>query len=193
MWGTARHDLEPARAFADSAAGTGAALTLHVDLEARLDEREEAGTKTRLDRPAEDRFQNRVDNYLPRRERDPPVDDQRFVLEKRTLVTSVGRLVAIDPPRVNEAERRFMSTHVAHAGAGQMRSQAEPLSAALFRIAIDPVGVHALSGRVVRREVQPVEVKQLARYLGPVVDLEAERAEGVVEVIKGLGNGVEST
>ena len=55
-----------------------------------------------------------------------------------------------------------------------------------------PVGVHALAGGVVGREVQVVEAVQLAGDVVLLEDLEAHGAEGVVQVVAHLGDGVQA-
>src|SRR5437762_12343824 len=96
---TAGHHLQPANPTAGSAAHAAAYLALHVDLESRFDEREEPGPHPGRYRPAEHRVQDRVDEKLPRGQRDVAVDDQNLVLEERPFMPRVGALVAIHPSR----------------------------------------------------------------------------------------------
>ena len=166
MRGTARHDLQPPDLPAGAAAATTAYLALHVDLEARLDEREEPGPHPRRHRVPERRIEDRVDQELPGSQRHLLIDQQHLVLVERALMPGVGGLVAVHPPRVDEPERRLVLSHVPDAGTGQVRAQRQPVACFPSLHAGEPEGVHALPGRVPGWEVQVVEFVQLRADLG---------------------------
>ena len=86
-----------------------------------------------------------------------------------------------------------MGLHIPHGAAGEVGTQAELIPALALVVALQPVGVHALTGGVVGGEVQIVEAVQLAGNVGLLKDLEAHGAEGVVEVVAHLGDGVQAT
>jgi hypothetical protein len=86
------------------AAPTEADLTLHVDLEARLHEREEAGAHPGPHRAAEHGVEDGVDEELAGCEGHALIDQEHLVLEEGPLVPSVRRLVAVHPPGVDEPQ-----------------------------------------------------------------------------------------
>ena len=86
-----------------------------------------------------------------------------------------------------------MGLHVADGAAGQMGPQAQLLPAFPLVVTLQPVGVHALAGGMVGGKVQVVEAVQLAGDVILLIDLEAHGAEGVVQVVAHLGDGVQPT
>ena len=85
-----------------------------------------------------------------------------------------------------------MRLHIADGAAGQMGPQAQLVPALALVVSGQPVGVHALPGGMVGREVQVVEAVQLAGDVVLLIDLKAHGAEGVVQVVAHLGNGVQA-
>ena len=84
-----------------------------------------------------------------------------------------------------------MRLHVAHAAAGEVRAQAELFVCGAAVVACNPIGVHALAGGVVRREIQLVERVKLARDVILLEDLKAHGAERVVQIVAHLGDGMQ--
>ncbi len=95
-------------------------------------------------------------------------------------------LVPIDPPRIHETVGRLMGLHVADAAAGQVGTQAELFVRASLIMALQPVGIHAFPGRMVRREIQLVKGVHLACDLVLLEDLESHGTEGIVQVVAHL-------
>ena len=186
----ARHYLDPADVLAHAATLASADETAHVDLVPRLDEREKPDAHPRRHVAPEYLRQNAFYHHVPGRKSEIPVHDQRLVLEERALVPRVRRLVPVDPAGVDEAERRLARPQIPHARAGQVRPQAQPVAAAPGVVPGEPVRVHALARRVLRREVEIVERVKLAGDLGLLKNFKAHRAEGVVQVVAHLSDRV---
>ena len=178
--------------LAHAAALAAADQTAHVDLEAGLHEGEEARTHPHRDVPAEYLGEDALDHHLAGGEGEVLVHDEGLILEEGTLVAGIGGLVTVHPAGVHEAIGGLVGLHIPHGAAGEVGTQAELIPALALVVALQPVGVHALTGGVVGGEVQIVEAVQLAGNVGLLKDLEAHGAEGVVEVVAHLGDGVQA-
>ena len=106
-------------------------------------------------------------------------------------MAGIGGLVAVHPAGVHEAIGGLVGLHIAHGAAGEVGAQAELVPALALVMARQPIGVHALPGGMVGGEVQIVETVELAGDVVLLVDFKAHGAEGIVEVIAHLGDGVQ--
>ena len=107
-------------------------------------------------------------------------------------MAGIRRLVAVHLTGVHEPVGRLVGLQIPHGAAGQMGTQAQLVPALALVVPGQPVGVHALAGGMVGREVQVVEAVQLAGDVVLLEDLEAHGAEGVVQVVAHLGDGVQA-
>ena len=85
-----------------------------------------------------------------------------------------------------------MRLHIADGAAGQVRAQAELVPALTLVVPLEPVGIHAFTGGMVRGEVEVIEREQLAGDVALLIDLKAHGAERVVQVIAHLRDGVQA-
>ena len=107
-------------------------------------------------------------------------------------MTGVGGFVAVHMAGIDEAIGRLVGLQIADGAAGQVGTQAQAVAAAALLVAFNPIGVHALAGRMIGREVQLVKAVQLAGNIVFLKDLKAHGAERVVQIIAHLGNGVQA-
>ena len=89
-------------------------------------------------------------------------------------------LVPVDAPGIYETVRGLVGLHVADAAAGEVGTQTELLICASGVMPFQPVGVHALSRRMVLGEIQLVKGVQLACDIIFLKNLKAHGTEGVV-------------
>ena len=192
MGRTARHNLDPAHVLADAAALAATDLTLHIDLKAGFHKGEEARAHSHRHIRTEHFAQDALYHHFAGSEGNILVHDQRFILEERPLMMGIRRLIQVNPPRIHKTVRGLVGLHVADASAGQVGTQAELLVGASAVMPRDPVGIHALPGRMVRREIQLVKSVQLTGNLVLLKDLKPHRPERVVQIVAHLGNGMEA-
>ena len=107
-------------------------------------------------------------------------------------MAGIGGFVAVHPAGVHEAIGGLVGLHIAHGAAGEVGAQAELIPALAFVMAREPIGVHTLPGGMVGGEVQIIEAIELAGDVVLLVDLKAHGAEGVIEVVAHLGDGVQT-
>ena len=110
----AGHDLDPSNVLTNAAALTAANETAHVDLEARLNEGEEARSHTNGNVLSEHLGENTLYHYLARSIGEILVNDKSFVLEECALVACVGGFVSVNSAGVNKTVGGLVSLHIAH-------------------------------------------------------------------------------
>src|SRR5262245_45851105 len=103
-------ELEPAGVLARAAAGAAADAARDVELAARLDEGEVAGTKPDLHVVAEESPPHRGARSLEVRKRHPLVDDQRLQLVEHGKVGRV-EILPVDPTGADHSDRRLRLEH----------------------------------------------------------------------------------
>src|SRR5665647_549429 len=107
------HDLEPAGVLAGAAALAAAELAAHVDLDARLGEREEVRAHTDGALAAEELLREVVHGTLEIGERDALVDDEALDLVEHRRVRGVG-VAAVDLAEADDVDGRPLLLHDAH-------------------------------------------------------------------------------
>ena len=178
--------------LADAASFSAAYLTLHVDLKSRLHKGEETGTHSYRHIPSEHFAQNALNHYLSGGKCNIFVHNESFILEKCSLVMGIRRLVSVYTSRVHEPVRRLVRLHIADTSACQMGAKAELLVCASAVMAFQPVGIHALPGRMVGRKVQFIERIHLTCDLILFKNLKSHGAERIVQVIAHLRDRMKS-
>ena len=189
---SAGHDLDPADVLANAAALAAANEASHIDLKAGLNEGEEACSHSYGNVLTEHLGENALDHDLTCGIGEILVNDECFVLEEGSLVASVGGLVSVNATGVNEAIGGLVCLHISYAIAREVRTETKLVVSRARIVSLEPIGVHALTCGVVRREIQIVERVVFACDLGAREHLKAHRAKGVVEVVAHLCDGVKS-
>ena len=141
----------------DAAAFSAADLALHVDLEARLYKREEARTHSHRHIRPEHLAQDTVNHDFARCKRNVLIHNQCLVLEESSLMMSIRRLIPVNTPRIYKPIGRLMRLHVTDTSASQMGTQTKFFIRTSAVMSLQPIGIHALSGRMVRREIQLIK------------------------------------
>jgi hypothetical protein len=176
-------DRHPARLRAGRAADAAADDALDVEGDRRLGERVVAGPEARLARP-EQRVGELVEQALEVRHRGALVDHQAFDLEELEAVAGVDRLVAEAAARQQRPDRRLGGLHHPDLAGARVGPQQVPGDVHVER-------VPQVAGRMVRGDVEHLEVGQVVLDLGPLVDHEAELAEDLGDGGDRLRNRVE--
>ena len=107
------HDLEPAGVLAGAAALAAAQLAAHVDLDARLGEREEVRPHADGAVGAEELAREVVHRALEVGQRDALVDDEALDLVEHRRVRGVG-VAAVDLAEADDVDGRPLLLHDAH-------------------------------------------------------------------------------
>ena len=157
MRSAAGHYLDPAYVLTNAASLSAANKASHVYLKSGLNEREKSCSHTNGNVLTEHLRKNALDHDLTCCVSEILINDKCFILEERTLVTSVGSLVSVNAAGVNEAIRGLVCLHIAHAITSEVRTQAELVVSRTRIVSFKPLGIHALTCRVVGREIQIVK------------------------------------
>ena len=107
-------------------------------------------------------------------------------------MAGIGGLVAVHTAGIDKAVGGLVCLQIADRAAREVGTQAELIPALALVMTGQPVGVHALPGGMVGGEVQVVEAIELAGNVVLLVYFKAHGAEGVVEIVAHLGNGVQA-
>jgi hypothetical protein len=123
------------------------------------------------------------------RERDPLVHGQRLDLVEHGRVPWVRRFLSEHPTGGDDEDRRPLPLHGSDLHRRRLGAQEQ------IRVArdIEEDGVPLGSGRMVRRDVEGVEVVPLRLHLGALDDPEAHPGEDVHHPIQGDRQGVEGS
>ncbi len=156
---------------------------LHVDLGARLGEREERGPEAHLRAGPPVPAGELGERGLEVHERDPLVDHQPLDLHERGRVRGVVRVPPVDPARRDDADRGLVRLHRAHLHGRRVAPQQHR---------VDEVErVLLVRGRMVERRVERLEVVPLGVGLGAAGAREAEVAEDAPDLVDRLRDRME--
>jgi len=189
------HDLQPAGVLARAAALAAAELAAHVDLDARLREREEVRPHADVPVAAEERPGEVRDGALEVGQRDALVHHEALDLVEHRRVRRVG-VAPVDLAGAQHVHRRALLLHDAHLdgrGVGAQQHAAVGVHDR-FRHGLtlldDPEGVVGGARGVARRRVERREVVIVELDLGTLGDAVAEADEDVLDLAHGLGDEV---
>ena len=154
-----------------------------VDLDARLGEREVAGTQPHLGVLAEHLAREREQHALQVGERDVLVDRQALELVEHRHVRRVGRVGAVDAAGHDDVDRRLGDLHRAHLHRRGVRAQQHVLG--------EVEGVLRQPRRVLGRVVERGEVVVVVLDLRALEHREAEPDEDVLHLAPDLRDQVQ--
>ena len=101
-------------------------------------------------------------------------------------------LISVHATRIYETIRRFVCLHIANTSACQMRTKAKLLIRASAVMSFQPVCVHTLTRRMIRRKIQFIKRIHFTCDLVFLEHLESHRTERIVQVITHLRDRVKS-
>ena len=184
MHHAAAEDLQPARALANTAALAAAGHTADVNLRRWLREREIAWAQTDLHILAKHFTRKRQEHALEIGHRDVLVDQEPFDLVEHR---AVGRVVvaAIHTARCDDLDRQ-LTVHFFH----RMHLHARSLGAQ-HHLVVDVEGVLHIARRMIRWQIQRLEVVVIAFDFRPFRNLKTEASENALGIVHNLGQRVQ--
>src|SRR5688572_3076282 len=177
-------DLDPARVAAHRAALALAEKAAHVRLEGRFREWEVVRAEAHLALLAEERAHHVEQRALEVAHGDAAVDGEPFDLVEDRRVRRVRRVAPVDAAERDHVDRRRLRLHHADLRRRRLRPQQH--------VAVEEEGLERRARRVVRREVEPVEVVPGRLHLATVDNLVAEPEEDVLHLAADLGDQVQT-
>ena len=108
-------------------------------------------------------------------------------------MTSIRILVTVYAARIDETCRCTVFSQVTDRTAGEVRTQAKSFCPLLVFGTLNPIGIHRLSCRMVRWEIQIIKGEHFAADIIFAKYFKAQGEKGIVQVILHLRDRMECT
>ena len=168
-------------------------LAFHVNFISRFGKWEESFSHTNIHLPSEYLLQQSLNHYLAGGEGQILVHNQRLILIERSLVTGIRILVTVYTTRIYETCRCAVFPQITNGTAGEVWTEAKSLRPLFVLGTFNPIGIHRLSCRMVRWEIQIIKGEQFAADIIFAKYFKAQGEKGIVQVILHLRNRMECT